>query len=193
MSLKSFYNQRYSLKLNNNIHRIKEIRIIDNLYYYKFIKNELKKCKCKGKNIIDIGCGIADHLKYLEKNSIAIDISEIALSNCNVNNRIVADVTYLPIKSGSIDVTLCIEMIEHLKIGDQVKAIAEICRISNHNRLILISVPNESFHTCIICRIVNKLFKDSGHIGSFNKEKLFNLLNIQGFNNIKIYTHGFFL
>lgn len=89
--------------------------------------------RCYGK-LVDIGCGgkpYINYFKYIDK-YIGVDIA-------NDKADIIANAKSLPIKSNSVDVVLCNQLIEH--DPEPSKIIAEISRILKEKGILILSAP----------------------------------------------------
>lgn len=89
--------------------------------------------KYSGK-LVDIGCGSKFYINYFTQvdKYIGIDIANNAAD-------IIADAKFLPIKSDSIDIVLCNQVIEHDPEPD--KIITEIYRILKEESILILSAP----------------------------------------------------
>ena len=89
--------------------------------------------KCYGK-LVDIGCGNKPYINYFENvdKYIGVDVA-------NDKADIIANAKSLPIRTGSIDVVLCNQVIEHDPEPD--KIIAEIYRILKEGGILILSAP----------------------------------------------------
>lgn len=89
--------------------------------------------KCRGK-LVDIGCGNKLYSRYfsLVDEYIGVDID-------NNEADIIANAKSLPIKSNSVDVVLCNQLIEH--DPEPSKIIVEIYRILKEKGILILSAP----------------------------------------------------
>lgn len=125
-------------------------------------------------SLLDIGCGEGIVLSRIEAKGkiVGVDISKKALQIAkNIfpdAKYIVADITDLPFSDKSFDISLCLEVLEHVE--DLNKAAKEIKRVSKNT---IISVPNSKmFQFLNIIRLKNlsRLGEDADHIHKFNKK-----------------------
>ena len=116
--------------------------------------NLLKQYKLKGKTIVDIGSSFG----WLEKELLAIeksieiigvepDSNAVAFSNKNIKNAKfkVGDALKLPIKDNYADIATLFDVIEHVPVNTELKALSEVNRILKKNGLLFLSTPNSHF------------------------------------------------
>jgi len=91
--------------------------------------------------VLDIGCANQEISNYLEKdvNYIGLDYLFTASNWYKSKPDIFGDAHTLPIKSGSIDHILLLDVMEHLRNPDH--ALSEAFRTLKHNGKIIIQVP----------------------------------------------------
>ncbi len=99
---------------------------------------------------VDIGCGVGDLCRILPKSlkRIGIDLSLPALKYAKRDCRtdvvfINANLFELPLPDKSVDVVICLEVLEHLREDD--KALEEICRILRPGGKLIMSLPGEFY------------------------------------------------
>lgn len=133
-------------------------------------------------SILDVGCGDGTFVNNLSNDYriLAVDQSASALKHVK-RLKIFASIENLPFDSGSFDLVVCAEVLEHLPYGVYERGIQELERVSS--KYIIISVPNREnivadFLKCPIC---NCQFNLSRHVRSFNYKKIVTL-----FNNFKM-------
>lgn len=142
-------------------------------------------------SIADIGCGdgrftdtLFEFVKYKKYNNgievVGIDFSIKALKFMQ-SEKVLGDVKKIPLRSYSIDLVVCMEVLEHLGDESYVKVINELKRISKG--YIIISVPfNQNMKGALCkCRNCGEIYmpdeKSGKHIRSFNDKTLSNLFN----------------
>jgi len=124
--------------------------------------------------VLDVRAGFGEilaHLRDLNCYRVACDISRKALENAkrNADDVVVCDAEALPIRDGSIDLVLCIEVIEHV-ISPQT-LLKEIKRALHPDGKFILTTPNAD----------NKYYKtDEEHLHRFNGEILAKLINEAG-------------
>jgi SAM-dependent methyltransferase len=94
--------------------------------------------------LADIGCGNGKNMLYRKDiNCIGVDLCENFVKICNERNLNVSlgSVCNIPIDSNTVDNTICIAVIHHLKsVDERVKAISELLRITKPGGQIVIYV-----------------------------------------------------
>ncbi|HUW94397.1 MAG TPA: class I SAM-dependent methyltransferase [Anaerolineae bacterium] len=102
------------------------------------------------RSILDVGCGEGFTIDWLLRVNGQLPIQGVdydwpALVHARVKHPEVpfqmGDISRLPYASGSFDLVLCLEVLEHL--AEPIRALGELRRVSGG--LCLISVPNEPF------------------------------------------------
>ena len=94
--------------------------------------------------VLDIGCGTGMLLEDLQKLGLAVglDFSMVALEYCRqrgLKSLAQADVRYIPVKSGSVDIITALDLIEHIK--DDHGLMAEFFRVLKPGGIAIMSVP----------------------------------------------------
>ena len=134
--------------------------------------------------IMDAGCGegvVCNHINRIRKVSrfLGTDLNTEALKaarSWNPNTDFIgASVYSFPLKDKSVDSSLCLEVIEHLKKPE--KALDELERVTRNS--LIISVPNRVlFRLANITSLKNltRLGEDPDHIQSYTKNSFQSLL-----------------
>jgi len=107
----------------------------------------------KGKRILDVGCGNGRPMKFINRNrqfeAIGIDIFEPYVEQCRkegfYNDCIVDDIRNLNqhFEKKSVDIVLCLEVVEHLDKEDGIRLIKDMEKIAR--RQVIISTPVGTF------------------------------------------------
>lgn len=95
--------------------------------------------KNKGSKILDAGCGegvLVDEYKEKGFNIIGLDLN---YSSKNVKK---GNLLKMPFKKEEFDVILCLDVLEHMDVLDQEKAIREIYKITKKNGIVVFGLPN---------------------------------------------------
>jgi ubiquinone/menaquinone biosynthesis C-methylase UbiE len=94
--------------------------------------------------LADIGCGNGKNIMYrTDINHIGIDLCESFIKICEERKLNVrhGSVENIPLESNSVDNTICIAVIHHLKtVEERVKAISELIRITKPGGLVMLYV-----------------------------------------------------
>lgn len=106
------------------------------------------------RRVLDLGCGTgygSAILAEAAKSVVAIDISREAIAYAREKysqpgiHYLVANCNQLPVGSGSQDLVVCFEVVEHL--SEQERLLDEISRVLNRDGLLVISTPNRLYYT----------------------------------------------
>jgi len=131
-------------------------------------------------SILEVGCGDGRVSKKAHNNCnlTGIDIESIRIK-LYPGNKLIGNISNLPIKSKRFDMVLACEVLEHLDNETMLLAIDEIQRIAK--RYILITVPfketlSAQWHKCSKC---GHIFHGWGHLRQFDMALLNNLFNAQ--------------
>jgi ubiquinone/menaquinone biosynthesis C-methylase UbiE len=101
--------------------------------------------------ILDAGCGTGGTLRSLKKKFprlilIGIDYSPIALNYCrNGFSLLRASVDSLPFDKESIDAVVCLDVLYHLNVSNDLKALREMNRILKRGGYVFIHLPAFEF------------------------------------------------
>ncbi len=127
-------------------------------------------------SILELGCGDGRILRALSDNvhATGIDINSVRIK-LFPGNKIIGDISNLPIKSMMFDMVLCCEVLEHLDDKILFLTLEEIQRVTK--RYILISVPfketlSAQWRKCCKCAFV---FHAWGHLRRFDSTLLTSL------------------
>ena len=134
----------------NGQERINHLRKTLNKYYPDFksagyyFRNYLENSLNKKKIVLDAGCGekgLISEFKPYAKTIIGVDIDKKSLANnLIVDQKILADLSSIPVKSQSIDIITAEFVLEHLKNPD--KVFQEFNRILKLNGSFIFVTPN---------------------------------------------------
>ena len=104
----------------------------------RVVRRFLDALPCSAR-ILDVGCG--EGLLVEEYRARGAQISGLDLHYESAGVRR-GDITALPFESGSFDVVLALDVIEHLNFVDQPRALVEIERVLAPRGQFLVTVPN---------------------------------------------------
>jgi len=135
--------------------------------------NLTRKISSKNKFSLDIGCGI-NHFA-----SVNIDL------NPQCSPDIVADVIHLPFKSSIFEQVFFMEIIEHLNKKYESKALKEINRVLFQSGELILTTPNNN----PLFTFLDPARYLIGH-RHYKKIEISNLLEVNGFEILNIFTSG---
>ena len=103
------------------------------------------------RSILDVGCGTGDPMKFINRRgsfrAVGADIFQPSLQECRClgiyENLLRCDLLYLPFKEKSIDVVVCLTVIEHLERHDGEKLLQEMANTARHG--VVVSTPVGSY------------------------------------------------
>ncbi|HIK01629.1 TPA: class I SAM-dependent methyltransferase [archaeon] len=104
-----------------------------------YVKKLCKNLNTEGSKFLDVGCGEGVLVDELSKSGI--DISGLDL---NYKSKLVkrGSILDIPFKANSLDVVLCLDVLEHIDYNGQKKALSEIKRVLKKGGTAIISLPN---------------------------------------------------
>jgi hypothetical protein len=125
--------------------------------------------------ILEVGSGDGLIIKALRKagvDPVALDISQSALKHIETSKLVQATGNQLPFPSGSFDLVLACEFLEHLPLSIYHGALDEIARVTK--KYIIITVPYQeklewNFARCPVCGCI---FNGAYHVRSFEERDL---------------------
>lgn len=107
----------------------KELMQFKTLEHQISVVEQLYNLTTKGRTV-EIGCGTGRVLKNF-KNAIGVDFSKSMLSRINSNSLILGDARILPILDKAFDISMAIEVLNHIRTDQISLVVAELERISN--------------------------------------------------------------
>lgn len=156
-------------------------------------------------NILIVGCGFGgDEILlrryFVASRLISLDISvervrfvrSIATSRAATANweTVVANATKLPIRDESVDLVLCIEVIEHIAAEGQRVLAREISRVCKRGKFIIVSTPIRTGHGISPYRSqTGKMVVGPTHLHELEKPAKLIDLFAPDFQPIAVYTH----
>jgi SAM-dependent methyltransferase len=128
----------------------------DNYWYYVGLRNltlnsleriYFDKTKLK---ILDAGCGTGGLLKELMNygKTCGIDLWEEAIRFCKLRglrNVIRASVTDIPCSNGFFDIVTSLDVLYHMQVEDDVKALEELYRVLKNDGILILNLPAYNF------------------------------------------------
>jgi ubiquinone/menaquinone biosynthesis C-methylase UbiE len=142
--------------------------------------------------ILDIGAGTGALIKTLKskgyKESCGVDLYP------KVDFVKKGTITNIPENDNSFNTVFCTEVIEHLTNEQIDKGLKEVNRVIRKKGFFILTTPfNENLElNSYVCPHCNKKFHKVGHLQSFNKKRIKDLLEKKGFDviSIKVYALG---
>jgi SAM-dependent methyltransferase len=136
----------------------------------------------KSAKILDVGAGEGALVeRYLERGWSILGVDS-AYESPHVKR---ADLLSLPFDSGAFDAALCLDVLEHVELLDQPKALLEIARVLRPGGTFLMSVPNLAhLHSRIRFLLGGRLTRTSAverHPGDRPLGEYLDLLKSSGF------------
>ena len=108
----------------------------------------------EGSYALDVGCGTGYGAAVLARSArrvLALDLSAESVAFAKESYRapnidfLISDCRQIPLGSGTVDVAVCFEVIEHL--AEQKTLLEEIRRVLRSDGLLVISTPNRIYYT----------------------------------------------
>ncbi len=156
----------------------------------------------KKKNCLDFGPGSGRWINFIKKEKpnkiFAIDISdkviELNKKNCSKIFKLDFEKRKIPLLNNSIDLILCLEVLEHLRQPDHF--LKEIMRLLKKDSIAVFSIPNllsfSSRVRVMLGLLPIAIVSDPTHIKFYRKKdiiKIFSVFNIK----LKFYSSSFSL
>lgn len=152
--------------------------------------------------VIDVGCGDGAKGEWLKRQVggyIGFDVSHAAVELARrrgLDARVVSDASELPLEDGSVEIALCVEVLEHM--FDPLAAVVEIHRVLAPAGTLVVTVPNVAswrnrLDLALLGRwhpggdefSVSKPWRDP-HLRFFTRRSLQRMLREAGFSNVKV-------
>ena len=111
----------------------------------KFVIEFAKKFDSYGLTVLDVGAGDAPYRKFFTKadyktqDALPLEPSQLRDNKGYGKIDFVCDIIDIPIETGSIDIIICTEVLEH--VPDPIGAINEIKRIIKKDGILLLTAP----------------------------------------------------
>lgn len=163
-----------------------------NWRYYPVYLEKMKlvekflKAHAAGKKILDLGCGEGVLVEKYKSRGYDILGSDLNYESANVRKL---DMTNTGFASGSFDIVLCLDVIEHLPYADQEKALDEIKRLLKPGGLAVMTIPNLAhFSSRLSFLFLGRLLRTSEaerHVGDRPIWEYLKMLKKRGFAIIK--------
>lgn len=98
---------------------------------------------CKNLTVLDLGCGEGGTSAIFSENNnvVSLDINKIKLLTLPVNNKIIGNIDEIPFKSGSFNIIILQDVIEHLSLTNEF--FDSLYSLLRKDGLIYLSTPNK--------------------------------------------------
>lgn len=109
------------------------------IYVEKIRKIDKLMSKYKNAKILDAGCGEGILVEKYRKKGFNITGLDLNYTSKHVKK---GDITKMPFKDEEFDVVLCLDVLEHMNLLNQEKAITEISRVVKKNGIVIWGLMN---------------------------------------------------
>jgi SAM-dependent methyltransferase len=163
-----------------------------------FLINKAGKLSRQKPTVLNIGIGNG----WLERecvrrgwNTYSLDPSEVAVKKLE-DDGLRAKAGYIeaiPYEDNFFDICFCSEVLEHLSDEQLYSGLKEIKRILKKGGYLIGTVPFNEYllDNQVVCPDCKKVFHRWGHLQSFDKVKMKNILKEAGFEVITVDTYAF--
>jgi len=158
-------------------------------YRKRLILKLLHGLKAKNCMALDVGCGIGEIIVELTKRGfgcLGLDLSEYALHKAKPRaasqDFLLCDARFLPVRSGSCDLVVCSELLEHIREDSDV--LSEIARVLLPGGRSILTVPHwDKYWT--------HGDEMDGHLRRYSKPQFLSAIERAGFTAEKVICWGF--
>jgi SAM-dependent methyltransferase len=153
--------------------------------------------KLRSAKLLEIGCGSARTLHYLEQTyeaseCYALDLSPQAIHLVrSINPKFqvaISDAFSLALESGQIDVSFSIGLIEHFTREQAGQIVSEKIRVTRTGGMVAIMVPWQSSVYNLVVRKAFGRHWPFGHENPFHRRELAEFMEQLGLNGVKIHV-----
>jgi 2-polyprenyl-3-methyl-5-hydroxy-6-metoxy-1,4-benzoquinol methylase len=170
-------------------------------HYYESYRKDIIPLLPKHVNkVMEIGCGTGNTLAYLKDNgycdwTFGVDLFPEAIESAvqkvdEVYQGNIEEMA-LPVEKESIDIILCLDVLEHLV--DPQKVVAYLHTLLSPNGIIIASIPNVRHHSVIVPLVFQNKWEykefgvlDSTHLRFFVKKTAIDLMQSSGLKLDKV-------
>lgn len=99
----------------------------------------IKRNKLENSKILEIGPGSLGIVPYLRKNIDGIDV-DFSGPQTKLLNKIKGSATELPFRKNSYDVSISVDVLEHIKEEERAQAISEMLRVTKKMAIIVVPI-----------------------------------------------------
>jgi 2-polyprenyl-3-methyl-5-hydroxy-6-metoxy-1,4-benzoquinol methylase len=169
-------------------------------YYSNFREDIIPLCPLHVSKILEVGCGSGNTLAYLKENGYCdevygvemfSDAAEIAENRVDNLYRSDIEKLNLPIVPGSIEVILCLDVLEHLVHPH--KVVEYLHTLLSRNGIIIASIPNVRHYSVVFPLIFQNKWEykergvlDKTHLRFFTKQTVIELMTSSGLEIVSI-------
>jgi SAM-dependent methyltransferase len=142
-------------------------------------------------SFLDVGAGTGEYLAFARDRGVPrVYGADLSFTYCQRERVIAGGVAVvqasgseLPLDTGSIDIVLCSEVLEHLPPAMAARTVHELCRVAR--RTVLASTPNRQaavrrLGRAAAAKRVDDLDEEVGHINLMDPDEFRQLLDIDG-------------
>jgi len=128
------------------------------------------------KTLLDVGCGngiFTNYVAELRKDIkvVGFDRSEEALKYIKTD-KMLGDITHIPVANNAYDCITCLEVIEHLPIPTYKKALQELARVTKKYAIISVPYKEKRGFSMTECPHCKTIFNREMHLNWFDDEKM---------------------
>lgn len=155
-------------------------------YRLKKLANRVKDCE----TVLDIGCTQLPNQYLKNKHVTGIDLIKGKLTS-NYNDFILGDIDILITQERRFDAVVAGELIEHLL--NPLVFLQQCYQLVKPGGILVISTPNPNspIERLLTLTLNKKYFYTEDHIILFPQRWLIRMIEISGFNNVKLHSGGF--
>ena len=151
-----------------------------------------------GDTVVDVGCGDGGHISFCARQGAAVILVDLDADRLekteervraqasNSCRAIVSDCDPLPIDTGTTDLTICTEVLEH--VPDPAQFLSELKRVTKPGGRLLLTVPDSRSESLISTTAPAEYFQEPNHIRVFDAESFGKLVSDSG---LRIIDHRF--
>jgi 2-polyprenyl-3-methyl-5-hydroxy-6-metoxy-1,4-benzoquinol methylase len=175
------------------------------IYYDNYRKDIIPLVPRHVSRVLEIGCGTGNTLAYLKANNycdwiggveLCPDVAREAASKLDVIYEGSIEQMELPIEPKSIDMILCLDVLEHL-VNPQ-KVVTYLHTFLAPGGIIIASIPNGRHHSVVLPLVFQNKWEyqkvgvlDSTHLRFFVKRTAIDLMTVSGLKFERIlYNYG---
>lgn len=156
-------------------------------YYQEMVRYErILQAVGKSGTVVDFGCGDGYLSGLMASNGLNVISVDLALSRLKKSkaaakhqNFFLSNIEFAAIKTGSVDIVVCSEVLEHIPKYENV--VKEIYRVLKPGCRAIITVPYKENLKTFVCPHCHKSFHPDGHLHRFDRSNLSETFSMSGF------------